>query len=63
MKSAEIYPNGEVMNVTGVDVTLHWAEASVLEVGYVDDRSEVYKISMARMYVTKHTDEILNVRV
>ena len=49
MKSAEIYPNGEVMNVTGVDVTLHWAEASVLEVGYVDDRSEVYKISMVRM--------------
>ena len=49
MKSAEIYPNGEVMNVTGVDVTLHRAEASVLEVGYVDDRSEVYKISMVRM--------------
>lgn len=29
----------------------------------VYDRSEVYKISMVRMYETKHTDEVPNVRV
>ena len=49
------------MNVTGVDVILYQAEANSLEVRGVYDRSEVYKISMVRMY--ENTDELANERV
>ena len=57
IKSAEIYPNKDKKSVV----------ESVLEVGYVDDMPEVYKISMTRMYAKLaskvYTDEIPNVRV
>lgn len=49
IKSAEIYPNREVVPVTGGDVTHYQAEENFLEVRSVNDRSGVYKISMVRM--------------